>query len=248
MTIKKFLFITVLVLILSLSFNQFGENHTVFASSPEQRIVQTYGESELTAKPDLVKISIAVQTKSRLANDAVEENARIANMVVKALLDFGLSENDIKTGSYQLYSYRDTQKEHPEIGKDLFYYQATNELIVSTIKLDAVGELIDLAVISGANNINFISFELQNPKELMMQALQMATKQAYLKAESIAKSLGETVKELYSLREERTGYTPVRFGNSMIQREVALSAAPTPISPGDVTIRATVTAEFSLKD
>jgi len=81
-----------------------------------------------------------------------------------------------------------------------------------------------------------------------MQALQMAAEQAYLKAKSIAESLGETVKALYSVREERTGYTPVRFGDSLMQREFALSAAPTPISPDDVKIRATVTAEFSLED
>lgn len=248
MSTKKFVFIIVLAPLLLISSNTFGEKCTILAASFEQRIIQTYGESEIAAKPDLAKISIAVETKSRLANDAVEENSRIATMVINALLDFGLLENDIKTGSYRLHSYRELPGENPNIKEESVFYQAYNEIIVLTTQLDTVGELIDLAVISGANNINYISFELKDPQILMMQALQMATKQAYLKAESIAESTGETIKELYSIREEKTGYTPVRFGDSMIQREVALSIAPTPISPDDVMVRASVMAEFSLND
>lgn len=248
MSIKKFVFTVILTLLLSISFNGLGENQLILAASLEQRIIQTYGEAEIAAKPDLAKISIAVETKSKLANDAVEENSRIATMVINALLDFGLLENDIKTGSYRLHSYRELPRDNPNINEESIFYQAYNEIIVLTTQLDSVGELIDLAVISGANNINYISFELKNPQVLMVQALQMATEQAYLKAVSIAESAGETVKELYSIREEKTGYTPVRFGDTMIQREVALSAAPTPISPDDVTVRASVMAEFSLNN
>ena len=72
-------------------------------------------------------------------------------------------------------------------------------------------------------------------------------KQAYRKAEAIANSAGETVEAVHSIREEKTDYTPYRFQNSMLQREMALSASPTPISPDEITVRATVIAEFSLK-
>jgi len=245
MSKNKFLFTTFLLLVLTISIGVFGESYTVLASSTEHRIIQTYGESELTAKPDLAKISIAIQTRSRLADDAVGENARISNMVIKALLDFGLSENEIKTGSYRLYSYREPQKEHPDMD-ELYYYQATNEIIVSTAQLDAVGEIIDLAVISGANTVNYINFELMDPQDLMLQALQMATRQAFRKAEAIARSVNENIAALYAVQEEKTGYTPFRFQDSTLQREIALSSSPTPIEADDVIIRASVIAEFSL--
>jgi len=247
MSKNKILFTTFLLLVLIISVGAFEENFIALASSTGLRIVQTYGESELTAKPDLAKISIAIETRSRLADDAVGENARISNIVIKTLLDFGLSKNEIKTGSYRLYSYREPQKEHPDIDDDLYYYQATNEIIVSTTRLDAVGEIIDLTVISGANTVNYINFELMDPQDLMLQALQMATQQAHRKAEAIAMSVNENISALHAVKEERTGYTPFRFQDSTLQREIALSSAPTPIEADDVIIRASVIAEFSLE-
>jgi uncharacterized protein len=248
MLTKKFLLVILCTLLLLIPLSQPRENRIALASSSEQRIVQTYGESELTAKPDLAKINIAIETKSRLADDAIQENARITNMVINALLDFGLSESDIKTSSYRLHSYRESQKELLDIKDDLFYYQATNEIIVSTTRLDIVGEIIDLAVISGANNINYISFELRDPQDLMLQALQLATQQAYRKAEAIAKSVDENIASLHTVKEEKSGYTPYRFQDNALQREIALSATPTPILPDEVIIKASVVAEFSLID
>jgi len=72
------------------------------------------------------------------------------------------------------------------------------------------------------------------------------TKQAHRKAKAIAESTGETVETVHSIREEKTDYTPYRFQSNMLQREMALSSSPTPISPDEVTVRATVIAEFSL--
>lgn len=246
MQTKNVLFAITFVLIMTITLSGYGENQPVSAGSVPQKIIQTYGEAELTSQPDLAQISLSIETHSRLADDAVEENARIANAVREALLDFGLSKDNLKTGSYRLHSYRELPRENPDIEEELIYYQATNEIIVSTTQLNNVGEIIDLAVITGANNINYISFELKDPQDLMIQALQMATRQAYRKAEAIADSAGETVATLHSLREEKTDYTPYRFGDNMLQREMAISAVPTPISPDEVTVRAAVIAEFSL--
>jgi len=247
MQTKNVLFTITFVLILAIPLSGYAQSQTSPAASVAQKIIQTYGEAELTSQPDLAQISLSIETHSRLADDAVEENARIANAVRKALLDFGLSKDNLKTGSYRLRSYRELPREKPDIEKEVLYYQATNEIIVSTTQLDNVGEIIDLAVISGANNINYISFELKDPQDLMIHALQMATQQAYRKAKAIAESTGETVETVHSIREEKTDYTPYRFQSNMLQREMALSSSPTPISPDEVTVRATVIAEFSLK-
>jgi len=48
------------------------------------------------------------------------------------------------------------------------------------------------------------------------------------------------------VREDKPDYTAYRSQNKMMQREMAVSASPTPISPNEVTVRATVIAEFSL--
>ncbi len=152
-----------------------------------------------------------------------------------------MREDNIKTSSYRLYSYREGQKTDSETEQEKIYYQATNEMLISTTQLDTVGEIIDLAVKAGANNINYINFELSDPQELMFQALKMATEQARRKAEAITEGASVTIQQLYNIREERTSYT-LSSGRYYAKREMV--GAPTPISPEAVIVRASV-AEFS---
>ncbi len=220
-------------------------NINTFASTENQGIIQTYGEAEITAQPDLARISISIETHSQSANEAAEENARLANSVLKALYEFGLLEEDIKTSSYRLNSYRKWEKKDSKNEQEQIYYQAINEIKIQTTQLDRAGSIIDLAAKAGANNINYINFELKDPQMLMLQALTMATEQARQKAEAIARGAGLTIKQFYSLKEERTFYAPYRLqDNMLLSREMTVSNTPTPISPDEVIVRATVIAEF----
>jgi len=242
---KFFIIAFTIILILITPFSISGETQVNTIPSESQRMIQTYGEAELTAQPDLARISLAIETRSNSAEKAVYENARMANAVRESLLDSGLSEDNLKTSSYRLSSYRDWQKEQSDTEDEKIYYQATNEILVSTNQLDRIGKIIDTAVKAGANNINYINFEIEDPQDLMIQALGMATQQAYRKANAIAESAGETIVKLYSIREERTVYTPFRFQESMVQRGMTSDVAPTPITPDEVIVMATVIAEFS---
>jgi uncharacterized protein len=215
---------------------------TNVVTSEIPQIIQTYGEAEVKAEPDLVRVGIAVETRGSEAEAAVEENARLANAVIEALKKFGLSEEEIKTGSYNLYSYREWYDGIPT-AEEVIIYQVTNEIVVTTTSLEEVGEMIDLAVNAGANNINYINFELENPQELKLQALKLATEQATEKAEAIAESSGEKISGLYRIREERTDYMPYVYREE-VAADMAMGA-PTPIMPDKVVVRATVAAEFS---
>jgi uncharacterized protein YggE len=240
MSIKKMYYIFCYLVVITLFFNI-----AVCAAVEEQRTIQTYGEAEITAQPDLVKISISIETHSKSANEAAEENARLANSVLKELYEFGLLEENIKTSSYRLNSYRKWEKEDSQNEQEQVYFQAVNEIIIQTIQLDKAGNIIDLAVKAGANNINYINFELKDPTALMLQTLTMATEHARQKADAIARGAGLTIKQLFNVREERTSYAPYRSQNTMLSREMVLGTAPTPISPDEVIIRATVVAEFT---
>ncbi len=219
-----------------------GAKNSVVTSEPSQTI-QTYGEAEVKAEPDLVRLSLAIETRSISAEKAVDENALLANAVIETLKGFGLTEKEIKTGSYQLYSYREWFERKAD-EEAIITYHVTNEVLVSTSRIDEVGEIIDLAVKAGANNINHISFELESPQELKLQALQAATKQAEQKAKAIAESAGEKISRLYRIREERTDYIPY-----VVRQDVPMEGMgmgdPTPIMPDEVVIRAAVSAEFT---
>jgi len=239
------------LLVLALLLSGCAQESSTIISNEKPQVIQTFGEAEVSAEPDLAEVSVAIETRSTSADEAVEDNARLANTVRDALLNFGLAEDDIKTGSYRLYSYRERPREVPETDimepdrEETIYYQATNELKIVTEKIDQVGEIIDTAVGAGANRVNFISFDLKNPQKLKMQALKKATEQAYQKAEAIAESSGESITGLFSIREERTDYTPFRIREDMVQEEMAPGTEPTPIDPDQVKVRASVVAEYA---
>lgn len=217
---------------------------TVFSANEENRIIQTYGEAEISAQPDLVKLSLSIETQSKLAKEAVEENARLANNVLTALMDFGISKENIKTSSYSLNSYRKWENKGSENEQELIYYQSFNEIIINTPDIEKVGKILDLAVQAGANNINYINFELNDPQELMLLALTRATEQAHIKAKAIAHGAGIEIKGLYSIREQRSSYAPFRFQDAMFARDMVAAASPTPISAGSVIINASILADF----
>ncbi|MDY6827633.1 MAG: SIMPL domain-containing protein [Bacillota bacterium] len=246
---KKQIFYTVaLLVIIVLSLSGCGSDDQSNPGTAEApRVIQTYGEAEIKAKPDLAEISVAIQTRGTDAGTVAEDNARLANAVWNALLDYGLSEDDLKTGAYSIYSYQEWVGDRLTGEKSQMSYQAVNEIIIKTTELESVGEIIDLAVEAGANNVNYVNFELADPQELLMKALAMAAEQASLKAEAIAGSTGDSITGLYSIREERTDYIPFTASDGMMREEAEMAAAPTPINPDQVTVKATVMAEYTIK-
>ncbi len=247
MSKKHIIYIVALVVLAVFLLTGCGGNQAGSGTAEQPRVIQTYGEAEMKTEPELAKISFGIQTRGTDAARVAEENALLANTVWEALLDYGLSEDALKTGSYSLYSYQEWIEGRLPGEEAQLTYQAINEVIVTTTDLESVGELIDIAVGAGANNVNYINFEVDNPQELLMQALAAAAEQASLKAEAIADSTGSSISGLHSIREERTDYIPYMVTDDVMREEMAMGAGPTPISPDQVTVRAMVIAEYAIK-
>ncbi|MFO7951459.1 MAG: SIMPL domain-containing protein [Bacillota bacterium] len=253
---KKSIIIPVLVsmAVFALLVGGCGSEGNQTGNSEEPQVIQAYGEAEISAEPDMAEISLSIETRSTSAEEAVDENAELANAVRDALLEFGLAEDEIKTGSYRLHSYkedrdperemREPEREEEAKSAETVYYEATNEIEITIDQIDLVGEIIDTAVNAGANRVNQISFDLKDPQDLKTEALAEATEQATRKAEAIAEGAGESITGIFSIREERSDYTPSRVRKEEMADE-ADAGAPTPIEPGQVNVRVSVVAEYT---
>ncbi|MGI5882365.1 MAG: SIMPL domain-containing protein [Dethiobacteria bacterium] len=223
----------------------FAINSTAGASASDQfDIIGVYGEAEILAEPDSAKVILAVETTHETAKKAVEENARLTNAVLDALVQLGLDKEQCKTSSYQLNSFTQTDPKNKE--KYITKYQAYNELNVSLSNLDEVGNVIDTAVAAGANRVLSVYFERKDADNLKLMALQNATQQAKAKAEAIAAGAGITIKGVKVIYEEMTGYTPYRADmneNFQVMKAVA-DMAPTPMLPDDVKVTARVKVDY----
>ena len=241
---KKLLFLSVL-LVGMLVFYQgvFAPRATTAESDDNYGTIKVSGEAAISAEPDQASVVLAVETQEETANKAVEENARLVDQVLEALIEYGLEEEQMETGSYRVHSYRDQSPARNETEEVRITYRAYNQVNLTLDNLHEVGKMIDLAITAGANQVQSLHFEVRDPQELNLQALQKATEQARSKGDAIARGAGVNIKGIKSITEERTSYAPYR--SEVAMEDTAEEAAPTtPIIPGEVEVNATVVVEY----
>lgn len=222
-------------------FSQYDVDATSGSQYNEQ-VIKVEGVSEISVKPDLAKVNLAVETRNESADLASEENAKLTESLISALNKFGLKEDQIETNNYRLYTVRDSVNSRIDETEHTINYQVVNEINVSTDDLENVGELIDTAINSGANQIRGVYFEIKDSESVKLEALQEATYQAERKAEAIAEAAGVSIKTLVTIEEQGGSYSPSRA--DYMTKEIAVSNSSTPIEPGDVKVSARVVAKY----
>jgi uncharacterized protein YggE len=208
------------------------------AERPRPPSITVNGEATIAAEPDQAQIDIGVTTQARSAPDASRENAeRLARVLaeVKKLLGKG---DEVKTSGYGL----NPQYRYPQGGKpEIVGYTANNIVRIKTAKLDEVGKLIDATMQAGANNINRLLFTLKDEEAARLDALRQASAKAKTKAEAIAASLGLKVLRITAVIEGERSFQPIYRQAPMARGEAIAAQAPTPVEPGTVDVRSTVT-------
>ncbi|MFY9435413.1 MAG: SIMPL domain-containing protein, partial [Limnochordia bacterium] len=65
--------------------------------------IQVSGDAVVSAAPDVAYISLGVETRDRLAENASQENAAIMSKIIAALKEFGLNDQEITTSGFYIY-------------------------------------------------------------------------------------------------------------------------------------------------
>lgn len=198
--------------------------------------IKVEGNGSVIIDPDLATITFGIITEDEDLQKAQIENQQRANTVLKALMGIGIKRDDIQTIDYRvekIYEYIE--------GERVFKgYKVINRFRVTVRDVENVGEVIDVAVNNGANEVSNISFSLSQPNIHYRKALSMAVSNAVTKALQIGRTLGVKVNP-----------TPLRlieesYESDYIPRQPTYRAPEeeTPILPQDVIIKAKVLAEF----
>jgi len=195
------------------------------------------GNAEITARPDIATVTLGVVTEASEAEKAVQENARVANAVVDAVVKAGIAKRDIETSYYSVVPVMDYQKVPPVTTG----YRVTNTVRVKVRDLTKVGSLIDTAISAGANNVQGVGFDIEDPSSVRKEALVQALKKAEADAKLIADTLGVKLGRVVSVSEAGPAIIkPTEYGIARAE------ATPTPIIPGQVHVTASVTVVYSI--
>jgi len=204
-------------------------------SETRPNVISISGTGIVWATPDIAQVTISVVTQSISAAEAQQSNAATMTQVIQALMDAGVSKEDVKTIGYSLsprYSYNGQQT--------LIGYECRNMIAVTTKNTSEVGKFIDVAVGAGANEVGGVFFTVSEEKkaQLMTDAIKEAVGDADSKAQAIANALGVTItgKSYASISPM---YQP--YGAAY---EIKASE-PTPIIPGELQLTVTVQVDYT---
>lgn len=199
--------------------------------------IEVTGEAEVEVAPDLAMLEFGVRTQAETAARAARDNAERTQAVLAALRKAVGAGTQIQTGSYTV---RPNYSPPPRDGgpAQVTGYVATNTLQLKTGELARIGELIDIAIRAGANQVQRVAYSLRDPGAPRREALQNAASAARAKADTLAASLGLKVTGFHSLVEQDVGdFRPLMAQGAAFARA---EAAATPIEPGLLTVRAKV--------
>ncbi len=210
-----------------------------------RRTISVTGQGEVTASPDLVILTVAVETTAPTAAAAVTDNAKRSGAVVNAVKGLVGKDDKVTTARYTLEPHYQSGKPGEPVEPRILGYVARNEVQIETHKIDAVGALIDAANGAGANRISGLQFTLANRNEQLRAALEKAGSEARAQAESVAKALGVTLKQVASAT---TSTGPIIQPRYLERGMAAMEArAPTPIEPGTVSVSATLQVTYTIE-
>ena len=202
------------------------------------------GDGKVMAPPDVVTITLGVETRNASASVAAAENAILMNRTVNALLLAGMNKKDIQTSRYSLAAQtEDNQADSSGTGNKTKPpdFIASNLVTLKVNVSEDIGMVLEAALAAGSNSFVGISFELRDEKPKMDQALAEAILDANRKAEVMAAAAGVKLGRILEIS-EGYGFT------SSIAPMAAYStkADATPVLPGELEISASVTMTYEI--
>lgn len=217
------------------------------ANESMRDVVSVVGTGSLNVEPDIAYIHLGVMSNAPTASKAQEQNAVLFEKVYKVLTTtYGIQAKDINTTDFSVqpqYQYMDNQE--PKIVS----YNAHHMVKINYRDVSKVGALVDAASKAGANQINNISFDVEDKSDAETAALEKAVAHAKKKAEALAKAGGRTLGTVVTMTELSSDYNPVRVDYSQMARmETAMSTSSNSAPQGgQVKLDIRVQVDFTLR-
>lgn len=213
----------------------------------QNKTIAVTADDSVTADAEVAVLEIGYHNYAPTQDGAFQDNVRVADRITKALLDAKIPRASIETEKLRLLHAEMDEKWTVEMKKDRQFEAAQSWHV--TVSASQAQVVVDLAVRSGANELNDVEWNVADPVALQARAGSAALAKARTIADQLAKGLGSKLGELVyaSNRAPTAGMT--------LNTEAALIMAPPPppppphltLFPQKVKSDATVYAVFSIE-
>ena len=208
------------------------------AAEPTTLNLSATGETHLA--PDMATVTLGVTATAPTAAAAMQKDAALMTGVIAALRRQGLAERDIQTANFNVQAQYAFPQNQP---RQLTGYQASNQVSVAVRDLTRLGPVLDGVAAGGANEINGVSFGLQDPGAAEDEARIKAVAALKAKPDLYARATGYTLGRLVNLSESG-GYTP--SPPRLMEVVVTAVRKGTPVEAGELAVRIEVNGVYEL--
>ena len=208
------------------------------------RTLSISGSGQVTLVPDIARINIGVHTEAPFVTTAINQNKTLAQAITDALGEKGVEAKDIQTANFNVYP----MNRYDEWGKvTSVEYSVDNTLYITVRDLKVLSEILDAAILAGANQINGISFDVEDRAVAQEQARDLALKDAQAKAKDVAETVGVTLGEIQNINVSNNSYVqPYRMdGMGGMAMDMAMETE-VPISAGQIVVTYEVNLIYSI--
>lgn len=201
------------------------------------------GEGKVTGTPDLARVDIGLYTEGDDVPSAQNANTQKVNAMLAALKDLGIDQADIQTSNYTItprYQYN-------EGAQTVIGYAVSQNLSAKVRDLSKIGTVLSRVGSLGANQVNGVTFTVDDPTSLEQAARKKALEDAHKKADELADALGVKIVRVVTFSES-SGNTPVPQPMALRGLEAAPPGQVIPeIQPGSLDIQSQVSVTFEIR-
>ena len=224
------------------------------ASCSTGRSVQVSGAAVINVTPDRARIQLGVQSNGDHPEEVQDQNSRRIQQVIQAVRALGVDAKDIATDYYIVYPVYDYN------ALTIKGYRIDNTVSITLQNVSLADDTVLAALKAGANEVQDVQFYTSELRKYRDQARDEATKAAREKAQALGQAAGAQAGCVLSINENtwtqyygswRGGRDATMWAQNVIQNAPsqgeALSDEESPMSLGQIAVRAEVSASFSLQ-
>ncbi len=220
-----------------------ASTNKVLNTAATTNTVSFSGEGKVVAKPDIAKISLSIVTDALTSKVAQDENSRKSKAITDFLKKQSIDDKDIKTTGYNIYP----QYKYPQYGGQptITGYQVNQTMEVKVRDLDKISDILDGVVGAGTNQVNQLSFEIDDPDALKAGARAKAVADAKKKANELQSQVGISLGKIVNFSENTGGYpVPVYFETKGMGMGGGGGGPSVPTGENEITINVTITYQI----
>ncbi len=207
------------------------------------RSINVSGTGEVYLVPDIAYVYIGTRSEAVDVASALSDNNKQAQSISTVLTDMGVDQKDIQTTAFNVYPL---QNYGPDGQPTETKYVVENTVFIKVRQLQKLGELLDAVVRNGANQINGISFDVEDRTQAESDARKLAVQDATNKAKELADAAGVELGQLMNLNVNLSGSPQPMYDAKGGGYAVAQSSAA-PIASGQLLVSATANLSYELK-